>query len=166
MVINMKRSIVIYYSLTGNTKNAADNIAKQLDTTSIRICPERDIPQSGGACFMIGGMQSTFGMKPKIQSLDVDVSKYDEIILGTPIWAGKCASPINTLLSNEAIREKICGVFTLSGGGDNEKCMAVLQKKISHLKYSVALADKHNNLAEENHDKMNHFVEEIINGER
>jgi len=161
--LRMKRA-VIYYSLTENTKEAAEKIAEKLGADLFRIDTVKPMPEEFGKQMMYGGMQATFGLKPEITGVPENVSEYNEIIIGTPIWAGKNTPAINTLLTNKEIRDKVVAVFTLSGGGDNKKCMPKLEKKLANLKHSVALADKKLGKEAESAAKLEAFIEELING--
>lgn len=158
----MKKAI-IYYSLSGNTEKAAKDLASLTGADLIKVDFVKPMPKSKGAQILKGGMQTSFGMKPAITGL-TDTSKYDELILGAPIWAGKCASPINTILATNGIADKITSVFTFSGGGDNDKCIANLNKRLPNLKHNVALADKSNELSKDNDSKIKAFAEQISNG--
>lgn len=160
----MRKRIVVYYSLTGNTKEVAEVVADKLGADIVILKTVKPIPKSEGKKFMIGGMQAMFGMKPAIENITTTFSKYDEVILGTPIWAGKNAPAINTFLKDRTIREKVTGVFTCSAGGDNDKCMEVLKKKLPNLRCSVALADRNNEVAKDNEAKTLRFVEEVQRG--
>lgn len=159
----MKR-IIIYYSLTENTKNAAEKLAELLNADLCRIDTVKPMPLEKEKQMIIGGMKAVFGMRPKIKDVPTDIQSYDEIIIGTPVWAGKNAPAVNTLLKNKEIKEKVTAVFTLSGGGDNDKCVARLRKKLPNLKHTVALADRNHETASRNDDKLIAFAEEIRNG--
>lgn len=156
----MKRAVV-YYSLSGNTKEAAEYIAKEIGADIFEIDLVKAMPDSFGQQIMYGGMLVTFGVKAKIKNVPEHIDVYDEIIIGAPIWAGKVAAPINTLLSKYGIADKVAAVFTLSGGGDNDKCIARLSKQLKNMKTSVALADKSNELSAKNEEKLKQFVKEI-----
>ena len=156
---------VIYYSLSGNTKDAAETIRTQLDTDIIELRTVKKLPQNNFGKFLIGGMRATFGMCAKLEKIEIDLSKYDEIILGTPIWAGKCVPAINTLLKEKNIADKIFAIFTLSGGGDNDKCITNLKRRLPNMKHTIALADCNNELSKENQTSISKFVEEILGGE-
>jgi flavodoxin len=160
----MKKRIVVYYSFEGNTREAALQIKEMLGADIVEINTEKEIPKNSTKKFMIGGMQATFKICPKIKNVDIEFEKYDEIVLGTPIWAGKCTPAINSFLKIKSIKEKVTAVFTCSGGGDNDKCMTDFKKRLPNLKYSVALADKNNALSKENEKHIHSFVEEIIHG--
>ena len=105
-----------------------------------------------------GGRQATFGVKPEIKGVPENIETYDEIIIGTPIWAGKCASPFNTLFENKALCEKVTAVFTYSGGGDNDGCIKALTKILSNMKYNVALVDSKSKFASTNDAKLDEFI--------
>lgn len=159
----MKRA-VLFYSLTDNTREAAKEIGRLLNADVYAIDTVRPMPKSMGMQMMYGGMLATFGMCPRIKGVPQHISDYDEIILGTPIWASKQAPTMNTVLKNKDIRERVTAVFTFSGGGDNDKCKELLQQKLPNLKHMVALADRNNPVASENQARMKNFVEEVKNG--
>lgn len=159
----MKR-VIIYYSLTENTKNAAEKLAGLLNADLCRIETEKPMPEDRNKQMMVGGMKATFGMCPAIKGALQNVSEYDEIVIGTPVWAGKNAPAVNTLLKNKQIKEKTTAVFTLSGGGDNDRCAARLRKKLPNLKHTAALADKNHKTARLNEEKLSAFAKEIENG--
>lgn len=110
---------------------------------------------------IVDGMQSTFGRKPQIKGVPDNIDYYDEIILGTPIWAGMPAAPVYTFIKKYGIADKIDAVFTFSGGGDNDRCMAQLSKTLKNIKNEVALADRNSEMAKNNHDKLEKFIMDI-----
>lgn len=122
---------VVYYSLSGNTKEAAVEIARKLGAKIFEIELLKPLPQNTVRQMIVGGMQSTFGRKPQIKGVPDNIDYYDEIILGTPIWAGMPAAPVNTFIKKYGIADKIDAVFTFSGGGDNDRAWRSCQR---HLK--------------------------------
>lgn len=156
----MKRA-VIFYSLSGNTKEAAELIANEISVDLIQIETKKPMPESFKKQIMLGGMQSCFGMKPRLKELTANLEEYDEFILGTPIWASRAAAPINSLLSKHGVADKVVAVFTFSGGGDNEKCVAALSKILKNVKTYVALADRNNSIASENKEKIDNLITEL-----
>ena len=137
----MKRAIV-FYSFEGNTREVAEKIASIIEADLIEIKPVKDIPESGPGKFMAGGGKALFGFGSAILPLDRDFSSYDELILGTPVWAGRAAPYLMTLLKNEEIRSKFTGVFTLSGSGNNKSCLKQLRKKLPNLRFDVSITDR------------------------
>lgn len=156
----MKRA-VIFYSLSNNTKEAAEYISDKLGADLFHIELKKPMPDSFNKQILLGGMQSSMGMTPRIKEISINIDDYDEIILGTPIWAGKAAAPINTLLKNYKVADKITAVFTFSGGGDNDKCISALKEKLNNLKINVALADRKSEAAKLNQEKLDEFVKQL-----
>lgn len=152
---------VVYYSLSGNTKEAAKVIARKLEAKIFEIDLVKPLPKNTVRQMLVGGMQSTFGRRPKIKGVPDNIDYYDEIILGMPVWAGMPASPVNTFIKNYGVADKIDAVFTFSGGGDNDRCLAQLSKSLKNIKSQVALADRSNNAAKDNQEKLEKFVMSI-----
>lgn len=138
---------VVYYSLSGNTKEAAKVIARKLGAKIFEIDLVKPLPKNTVRQMFVGGMQSTFVRRPKIKGVPDNIDYYDEIILGMPVWAGMPASPVNTFIKNYGVADKIDAVFTFSGGGDNDRCLAQLSKSLKNIKSQVALADRNSNAA-------------------
>ena len=152
---------VVYYSLSGNTKEAAKVIARKLVAKIFEIDLVKPLPKNTVRQMLVGGMQSTFGRRPKIKGVPDNIDYYDEIILGMPVWAGMPASPVNTFIKNYGVADKIDAVFTFSGGGDNDRCLAQLSKSLKNIKSQVALADRNSNTAKDNEEKLEKFVMSI-----
>ena len=152
---------VVFYSLSGNTREAAKDIARKLGISVFEIDLVKPLPKNTVRQMLVGGMQSTFGKKPKIKGVPDNIDYYDEIILGTPIWAGLPASPANTFIRKYGVADKIHAVFTFSGGGDNDRCIAQLSKNLKNIKTQVALADKNSEMAKDNKDKLEKFIMDI-----
>jgi len=87
------KTLIAYYSRTDNTKKLAEKIAKELKADIDEIQDEKD--RSGWIGAFIGGFDSLFKIKTPIENKK-DPEKYDLIILGTPVWAGKMTPAIRT----------------------------------------------------------------------
>lgn len=155
------KSIIIYYSLDGNTKAAAERFAEALGSDICALEPERPLPGKGFKKFFVCGRQASFGETPALKKLPVDPKDYDLIILGTPIWAGKCSSPVWSFVKNCEVCDRIKAVFTLSGGGDNIKCIHQLEKKLKDLRVALALHDKNCPAGARNESKIPIFIEAV-----
>ena len=78
------KKVIVYYSYRGNTKSIAEMIQKS--TGAARI--ETVVPYDGDYNSVVnqGQNEVNSGCRPKIKPLNIDLSKYDEVILGTPVW--------------------------------------------------------------------------------
>lgn len=153
------KTLVVYYSLEGNTKEAAEQIAKAISADLLELKPIKDVPKEGGKKFFLGGMKAMFGTGTKLQTIESNPLEYDRIILGTPVWAGKPAPAIKTFLKKYEVKDKVSSLFTFSGSGNDEKCVANLKKKLPQMKHTITLIDRNNaKLATSNADKLNSFI--------
>ena len=99
------KNLVVYYSKSGNTETIAQEISKAIEGELKKIELIRDI-SFGWAAF-----SSLLGLNGKIKNGDFNVKDYDNIFIGSPVWAGKNATPINTLLNNIDFTGKNVFVF-------------------------------------------------------
>ena len=158
----MKR-LVVYYSLSGNTEEAAQKIAEKLGADLLKVDTVKPMPKSFAAQIVVGGGQVAMNRIPKIKPFDKDPTLYDEIILGSPIWNGKGVPAINAFLSDESAAAKVTSLFFSSGGGEVRKGLDAITKKLPNLKNSVSLYDRKHENSKDNDAKIDQFVETIKN---
>ena len=94
--------LVVYYSYEGNTELIANAISKTYGFDCIRIVPKNEMNSKGFMKYVWGGGQVVMNIVPKINDIQVDLNKYDLIIVGSPIWAGSASNSIilrNTTMS-------------------------------------------------------------------
>ena len=155
------KTLVVYYSLEGNTKDAAEKIASALGADIMELVPVKDIPKKGLLKFLHGGSGATMGKGTELQPYTKDASSYDAVIIGTPVWAGKPCTAINQYLSDLKTPEKIIGAFAFAGGSA-DKCLSILREKLPSIRHTVSLADRNSKkLASENESKLSAFIEEL-----
>lgn len=123
------KTAVIYYSLDGNTKYAAEKIATRLGGDLIQIIPAKEYPTGKVSKYFWGGKSATFGESPKLESYDFNRNQYDLVILGTPIWAGTFAPPLRTFIRENKLTDKKVALFACCSGGATEKCFEQLKKE-------------------------------------
>ena len=157
----MKR-IIVYYSLSGNTEEAVNEVALQLNCETLRIDTVKAMPKAFAARILVGGGQVAMNKIPEIKPLGKDLSDYDEIFIGTPIWNSKGVPAINAFLQDESASKKVTGLIITSGGGSIDKCVKALESKIPNLKYKVSLLDRKHKDYGLNQEKITKFVETIF----
>ncbi|MBE6989257.1 MAG: flavodoxin family protein [Ruminococcaceae bacterium] len=113
----MSDILCMYYSRTGNTRMAVKEIAAALDAEVVRITDGVDYNGWGG--YVRAGMEamrrSTHSLKP--YSTEKELSEYRLVILGTPVWAGRCCAPIRGFLKRRGLElERVA--YVLTRGGD------------------------------------------------
>ena len=120
--------IFIYYSNTGNGELVKDVFLN--NGYEIRkVIPKHKLPKSFFFMIMTGGMLAGFNHKAKLKDFDYDISSYDEVVIGSPIWAGKLACPTNTILKKLNLDGKKLKFVLYSGGGSAPKAVDKLKQK-------------------------------------
>ena len=111
----MSKKLVAYFSPTGTTKVLAQNLADAIGAELFEIVPE--VPyKSADLNWMNSKARSTVEMKaPSISALP-DVSGYDTIFVGFPIWWYVAPTIINTFLEGCDLGGKTVIPFATSGG--------------------------------------------------
>lgn len=156
------KTVIVYYSMSGNTKYVADIIAKKIDADIIRIEPVKAYPDQGAKKFIWGGKSAVMGEKPALQSYEFSAEKYDRIILGTPVWAGTFAPPIRSFLKeNPDIQGKRIAVFTCFSGGGADKAIEKMKKYIGldNFDAELILVDPKEKVKAEDDEKIDAFCE-------
>ena len=156
------KTAVVYYSNTGNVKGAAKKIAEALGAELVPLEPVKPLKGAGFLSIIKGGGQVTLGAKPALKAIP-DLSGFDRVILGAPVWAGKCAAPVRTFLSSGALKGKTVAFFTFSGSGNDEKAVAQIKETGAALVASAALVDARVPASSDNEEKLTAFLEELRN---
>lgn len=118
----MAKNLIVYYSLTGNTKFIAESIKKSIDADILELKPIKELKAEGSMKYMWGGAQAVMKKKPKLEEFDVNPLDYDLIFLGTPVWAWRYTPPIRSFLSKFNLSGKNVAIW-MCCGGDGIKSM-------------------------------------------
>ena len=110
------KKLIVYYSYTGNTRKIAENIQKKLNCDILEIKPV--VPYSTDYQTVVDQEQNNSSAKktPEIQDINTDLSKYDEIILGTPVWWYTIVPVIRTFLKENDLSGKTIKSFATNAG--------------------------------------------------
>lgn len=118
---------VIFYSLDGNTRLIANQIAKNLNGEIIELKPKKHYAQNGFKKYLWGGTSVLMKEKPDLEPYDNNLD-YDLIVIGTPVWAGTFSPAIRTFLTENDLSGKKVALFACHGGGGADKCFERLKK--------------------------------------
>ena len=108
--------LVAYYSYSGNTRFAAEEIQKATGGTLFEIVPVKAYSTDYNECVAEAKKEIRAGFKPELKSVTPDLSKYDVIFVGTPNWWSTMAPPVLTFLSSGNFAGKTVIPFATSGG--------------------------------------------------
>ena len=120
--------LVTYYSQTSNTKAVAEEIAKKLGADIEEIVAVNPYDGDFNATIERGLKELEQGILPEIKPIAADISKYDVVFIGFPVWFGTYAPPISTFLENVDLSGKKIVPFCTFGSGGLESSTADLAK--------------------------------------
>ena len=156
---------IVYYSMHGNSELVAERIVAKLDADIIKIEPDKAYPDKGAKKFIWGGKSAVMGEKPVLKPYEFDASKYDEIIIGFPVWASRPAPPIWTFLNDrkEELKGKKIATYACQSGNGAEKAFEKIKKllEIETFEAELILIDPNTKVNAENDKKIDTFCDKI-----
>lgn len=112
------KPLVVYYSRSGTTKKVAEAIAQALGCDIEELVDTQK--RSGLSGWIRSGRQALKEELTTLEPLKKDLSQYDLVIIGGPVWAYTMSVPIRTFIIQNKDRMKDVAFFFTSGGKDNE----------------------------------------------
>lgn len=115
------KTLVVYYTRTGTTRRAALTVARCLNADIEEIQEKAD--RRGMLGWIKSGYQGAREKTPSILPGKSRPCKYDLVVICTPVWAGKMASPVRSwiqvsgLAGNKKKPARVACVST--SGGDS-----------------------------------------------
>lgn len=113
-----KKFLVIYYSQTGATQKVAHGLAELLDADTLRIEAEQPYDGTYEETIERCKREMSGNELPALKEIKADLSKYDTILIGYPVWFGTYARPVASLISGtDFAGKKIIPFCTFGSGG-------------------------------------------------
>lgn len=113
----MSNILCVYYSRTGRTEALMQEIAQELGCELVKL--EDGVSRSGFVGWLRSGMQAMARKIPPVQKPEtkLPLSEYDLVIIGTPVWAGRCSAPVRSFLLQfgEELKE---AAYVITRGSD------------------------------------------------
>lgn len=137
----MTKTLVLYFSVTGNTKIIAEKVAQKLNADIAEIHPAKpytsdDInwqdPQSRSAI-----EQHDHDGRVAIKNDLPDLSNYDNVIIGHPLWWTIPPRVIASTIDHLDLNGKNFSSFATSGISDYEHSQSLVNRTIKENNYDV-----------------------------
>jgi flavodoxin len=118
------KSLVIYYTRTGNARFVAETIAAEIGADAEEIVDMKN--RSGKFAYLTGGSDARRGKTTEIAPTTKSPADYELIVVGTPVWASRPAPAVTTYLKKNDLAGKKVALFFTQGG---KKPSAIEQTK-------------------------------------
>ena len=113
------KTLILYYSKTGNTQASCEALQKALGANIQEI---KDLNRRDTKLGAIGGMLKTLlGMHTAIEPKKVDLSPYTTVIISAPIWAAKFGLALRTFVETNRFDGKNIIIFITADSFIEEK---------------------------------------------
>jgi flavodoxin len=122
------RKLFIYYSLTGS----GEVVAKKMEENGFelrKVIEKKKMPKKFFFMVLVGGFRAGMAQKGKLIDYNNDVSSFDEVVIGSPIWNGRLTPAINSVLAQTDFSNKKLSFVFYSGSGQGKSA----QKKVNKL---------------------------------
>lgn len=98
--------LVVYFSYTNHTRKIAEKIKENLNCDILEI--KTIVPYSSDYQTVVDDEHNgeVSNHLPEIENINIDLNKYDEIIIGTPVWWYRPAPAIRTFLTQNDLSNK------------------------------------------------------------
>ena len=117
----MSHCLCIYYSRTGNTRAVMGKIAELLDAELLEITDGKG--RKGPVGFVAAGLDAMKKTPEALAPFETKrpLGQYDEIVLATPVWAGRCSSVVRSFLKQHGKElNRVAYVLTRSSDRKSE----------------------------------------------
>lgn len=150
--------LIVYFSYTNNTRMIANKIKDKLDCDILEI--KTVIPYSTDYQTVVDDEHNSEASNylPEIENIDIDLSQYDEIILGTPVWWYRPVPAIRTFLTQNDLSDKTIKPFATNAGW-----LGRTFKEIKELCPNSTVTNECNIVFESYSDQLRTPLEEVEN---
>lgn len=108
------KTLIIYYSFSGNNEFLVQELQKRLGCDIQKIV---ELKKRTGFTILL---DLIFKRNPKIRKSDFDLKQYDRFILAAPIWDGKIATPLKSFIEQEKDNFKEYSFITVCTGPEGQ----------------------------------------------
>ncbi len=138
----MSKKLVAFFSASGVTKTVAEKIAESADADLFEIVPAQPYTKAD-LDWTDSSSRSSVEMKnksfrPEIKDSSIDISEYDTVYLGFPIWWYVAPTIVNTFLEKYDFSGKEIIVFATSGSSGMGNTVAGLKPSAPSARWGKA----------------------------
>ena len=109
--------LVIYYSLTGNTKSIAEMMREKTGGDLFEIETVKNYPADYSGIIAEAKRELETGELPALKKSPPDMSSYDLILVGSPVWWYTVSTPVMRFLTQADFAGKKVSAFCTHEGG-------------------------------------------------
>ena len=152
------KSIVVFYSRTGNTQLVAEEIANNLGSDLRPLIDRKN--RKGLWGYLWAGFDAIMRNQTEIEKFEINLAQYDLIFLGCPNWVSQLPPALRTFLNTVNLTNKKMVLFCTQEGMGAEKVFSNLRLLA---KGAEIIDEKYFNKVEKNKEATRLQVREWLN---
>ena len=121
----MHKTIFVYFSYSGGNDKIAKHLQDELGCDILKLETEATYSPTSLKTMFAGGMESVRKISPALKPYTFDSAKYDNIIIGTPVWAWTFSPALRTFTDHTKVKGKNV-LLTCTHGGKPGKTIEKL----------------------------------------
>jgi hypothetical protein len=107
-------ALVVFYSRTGTTRTVARRLARELGADIEELTDP--VHRLGLRGYLRSAFDAGLGRWVPVEPVTRDPTRYDLVIVGSPVWVSSVSAPVRTFLCNNARRLRKVAFFVTEGG--------------------------------------------------
>ena len=133
-IMTDKKILIAYYSYSGHTKAVAEKIQKITGGDVFEIVPKNAYPTKYSEVVEQAKKEKNENIMPELKE-NTDISKYDVIFLGTPVWWYTATPVLKSFVEKNNFKGKVIAPFCTHGGGGESATYTDIQKLAPDAKF-------------------------------
>ncbi|KSB88917.1 flavodoxin [Caulobacter vibrioides] len=134
------RTLVAYFSRSGNTRVIAGQLHRELPADLFEIAPARPYPEDYEQTVAQAGREREAGFRPQLAARVPNLSAYDTVWLGFPIWGQSAPPVIRAFLAAHDLSGKTVRPFVTHGGYGLGDSLSVLRADAPGARFEPAVS--------------------------
>jgi flavodoxin len=162
-------ALIVLFSRTGTTLRVAGELQQALESRGVD-CRLEELREPRSRRGIFGYFRSAIDAardRPaRLANLKQDPSRFDVVVVGTPIWGASPSTPIRTFLRVHGARCKQLAFFVTFGGSGCERTLGRLRVIAGRAPIAELAARQHDVERDRHHAALRTFAEEIARAAR
>ena len=125
------KTLIVYYSWSGETKKAATKIKKAINADMVRIQPRKAYSKDYDTTVDVAQKELEDNARPAVSTRILNMSQYDTVLVGYPIWWQDAPMLIRTFLEKHNLKGKTIIPFCTSAGSGISGSMSSIRESTS-----------------------------------
>ncbi len=114
---NRKKTLIVYFSVTGTTQELAEQIHSQMGGDLVELIPAVPYSKVYPETVARHRQEQSSNALPEIATAIPNMDEYDTVLVGYPIWSGTVPRILRTFFQQYDLAGKTIAPFCTHGGG-------------------------------------------------